>query len=580
MRTLLPLLIISCFFLSLGLIISNIPGFRLLLNAADPVVELQKQIDELTKLRKMSEEATQNLEREVANVRTQIGNISYQLNLADAETKRLEENIAVRETDLSDQYTLLSARVRSFYKLSRQASPILTLLSAHSAMGLTKQLSYQTAIAREDKDIIIATTQDILKLEEDKTALEQRQVQLSAMRTQFERDVVFFEGEIRGARDHQADLAKQIADLTAQQRAILAARSGSAVTSAGEVPIGSDFDASIAGFRQNAPSGYFAVFSFGAYTHRRGMSQYGAKGRAEDGQSYRDILKAYYGKEPVDKDTGGTISVQGHGDLDFENYYLMGIAEMPSSWPKEALKAQAVAARTYAYRFKQEGRSICTTEACQVFLKSKADNVPSEWRQAVEETRGKIIEDVVTFYSSTSGGYLTTSGWDTTDGSGGGEWTTRAWETKGNSPWFYKAWYRQGYRNDSNACGRKPWMSEREMADILNAWLVLKKGEGKDADTGRILPVTINQCPIGGQSGNPYSIDELRDRTNNPVTSISGIPVATHNNSAQTTNVRFQTNRGEINIPGHEFKEVFNGRAPGYISIPQTGFSFFNIERQ
>ncbi|MHB0976694.1 MAG: SpoIID/LytB domain-containing protein [Candidatus Aquicultorales bacterium] len=34
--------------------------------------------------------------------------------------------------------------------------------------------------------------------------------------------------------------------------------------------------------------------------------------------------------------------------VDFE-LYLRGIAEMPSSWPMEALKAQAVAARTYAY---------------------------------------------------------------------------------------------------------------------------------------------------------------------------------------------------------------------------------------
>ena len=30
----------------------------------------------------------------------------------------------------------------------------------------------------------------------------------------------------------------------------------------------------------------------------------------------------------------------------------MGIAEMPSTWPTEALKAQAIAARTYAYRYK------------------------------------------------------------------------------------------------------------------------------------------------------------------------------------------------------------------------------------
>ena len=119
------------------------------------------------------------------------------------------------------------------------------------------------------------------------------------------------------------------------------------------------------------PGGYFAVFSFGAHTHRKGMSQYGARGRAQDGQSYRQILSKYYGKDPVGKDTGGDINVTGQGSMNFEDRYLMGIAEMPSTWNMEALKAQAVAARTYAYRYKTQGLSICTNEACQVFkLKS------------------------------------------------------------------------------------------------------------------------------------------------------------------------------------------------------------------
>jgi peptidoglycan hydrolase CwlO-like protein len=547
---------------------------------ADEVEELQKQIDELSKLRQMSESATQNLEVELKTIRSKINVTLAQLNSADAQTKTLETNIDKREADLSDHYDLLKARVRSYYKLTRQFSPFATLFSISTASGITRQISYHSAVASQDKEAIVDTTQDILNLEADKKALDQRKAQLKVLRSDFEKNAVFFEGEIKGAKSYQADLTTKIAQLSAQQQAIISARSGSQITSVGSVPVGSDFNASIAGFTQNAPGGSFAAFSFGGHTHRKGMSQYGAKARAESGQSSNEILKNYYGKEPVDKDTGGSISVSGVGDVDFENYYLLGIAEMPSSWHKEALKAQAVAARTYAYRYKSEGKSICTTEACQVFSKSKADNPPSEWKQAVEETRGKVLEDVVTYYSSTAGGYLTTSGWDTTDKSGSGEWTTRAWESKAGSPWFYKAWYRQGYANSSNDCGRNPWLSESEMADIINAWLVLKKGEGKDVDTGRVIPVTINQCSIGGQSGNPYSLEELRSHTNSPVTSISGKPAISHNNDGQTTNVRFQTNRGEINIPGGEFKQVFNTRAPGFISIPQSGFAFFNIERK
>ncbi|KKP58696.1 MAG: hypothetical protein UR52_C0017G0012 [Candidatus Gottesmanbacteria bacterium GW2011_GWA1_34_13] len=56
---------------------------------------------------------------------------------------------------------------------------------------------------------------------------------------------------------------------------------------------------------------------------------------------------------------------------------------MPSSFPKEALKAQAIAARSYAYRYKQQGQSICITEACQVFSMNKANDPPGEWKETV-----------------------------------------------------------------------------------------------------------------------------------------------------------------------------------------------------
>ncbi|TML56776.1 MAG: hypothetical protein E6G17_13945, partial [Actinobacteria bacterium] len=42
--------------------------------------------------------------------------------------------------------------------------------------------------------------------------------------------------------------------------------------------------------------------------------------------------------------------------LKLHGEYLWGIAEVPSSWPAEALKAQVVAARTYALRRYQAGQ--------------------------------------------------------------------------------------------------------------------------------------------------------------------------------------------------------------------------------
>jgi len=545
--------------------------------AMDEIEQLQQQIEELAKLKALSEGATTPLEKEVANLESRINSARAGIVRARAQAADLALDIEARETDLAYHYQIFANRVANSYKRVRTFNPLSLFLSSQTAQTLTKDLVYQESAKAQDDRLIRGLSTEIGRLSEDKKRLESDQVRLASLEKQLNEQAEFFKGEIAKAKDYQKELSGQIASLSARQQAILSARSGSFVTSAGNVPIGSDYEASIAGFREKAPGNTFAVFSFGAYTHRKGMSQYGAKARAEAGQNYKEILKAYYGKEPVSKDTGGSITVNGVGSISFEEKYLYGIAEMPSSWPSEALKAQAVAARTYAYRYKQDGKSICTTEACQVYSQSKADNPPEAWKKAVDETRGMVLEDVVTFYSSTAGGYLTTSGWDTTDKSGNGEWTSRAYESLANSPWFYKAWYRNGYRNDSNSCGRYPWLTQEEMSDILNAYLVRRDPRG--ADTGRILPVTIKSCGIGDQSGDPYSMAELRGFVDNPVTSISSVQTK-HNNNGSTTEVVFQTNRGTISMSGNEFKETFNMRAPGYISIPQSGFAFFNIEKK
>lgn len=526
---------------------------------------IETQINELTKSLQTNQEA--------ANViGAKLKSIQAQINTASAKLKLTEANIKDRSEKVSTQYLVLSVKIREMYMRLRSQPLFISLFSSINMGEFRRELAYRQGSNENDKQLILGFVQEIGKLETDKKILEQQKAQLAKLQTELDKQNTVFQKTIK-------EISSKIAVLSAKQQAIIDARSGSFITGVGSVPIGSDYDASIAGFNSGAPGGSFGVFSFGAYTHRKGMSQYGAKARAES-QDYETILEAYYGKRPVDKDTGGSIKVTGYGEMDFETTYLYGIAEMPSDWPEPALKAQAIAARTYAYRYKKDGLTICTTEACQVFSKSKSDNVPESWKNAVNNTRGKVLEDVVTYYSSTTGGYLTTSGWDTTDKAAGGDWTTKAWESKAGSPWFYKAWYRNGYKNSDSSCGRKPWLSEEEMADIINSWLVLKNGEGNGADTGRILPVTIRECKVGNQSGDPYSMSELRSKLSNPVTSISGKPVLTNDGSGNTTNVKFSTNRGEINISGSQFKEVFNTRAPGYVSIPQKGFAFFNIERK
>lgn len=517
-------------------------------------------LDQLKTAKEQSEKATKPLEDQINSIKKRVAFIEYDLVLK-------EKNIEESYKNLERQQQILNATIRDYYIKSYNNNPLTLFLSAGSVSELTQVLGYQKATADRDKAIITNIVVSITGLEERKKQLESERANIVVVKDKLDKIVA-------GAKAYQSSLSGQIAQLSARQQEIINARSGSFTATIGDSELADDYNASVKGFRESAPSGYFAAFSFGAHSHRKGMSQYGARGRAMNGQSANQILSKYYGKEPVGKNTDGDISVSGFGPMNFEDRYLMGIAEMPSTWHPEALKAQAIAARTYAYRYKVEGKEICTTEACQVFSSSKADNPPQAWKDAVSATRGQVLEDVTTYYASTHGGYTTTSGWDTTNGSGGSNFIDNTYDKLGGSPWLYKAWYTQKYSTSSNKCGRSnPWLSPEEMADIVNAAIALKTG---GIDTSRITPVTTS-C----WGGNPYSMDELR----NLVSGNGGISSATSVSVSQGEGRTNNVNINGISFTGDEFCKAFNLRAPGYLQIPQwsgnsCGGAFYNIEKK
>ncbi len=96
-------------------------------------------------------------------------------------------------------------------------------------------------------------------------------------------------------------------------------------------------------------------------------------------------------------------------------HYLLGVVPRelgPEIWPElEALKAQAVAARTYAVRnrgqFDEEGFDLCATPRCQVYGGAAAEHPLSD--RAVGATRGEVLlyddRPIVAYYTATCGGH-------------------------------------------------------------------------------------------------------------------------------------------------------------------------------
>lgn len=530
---------------------------------ADELEDIQKQLNELNKAREQSVAATKPLEGQLNSLKLQLAQIQNSLQSLSNKIKQKEQDLQVRTSKLVEQQALLEQRVRSYYIRSYLTSPLVVIFSSNLSGDILKELSYRQATTREDQKVITAVTAEVTDLLTQKEKLEKDKASLASLQIQVDKNADFLGGEIKKAQAFQSSLNVQIAQLSAKQQSILAAKSGNFTTTVGDVPLSDDSNAS-----PNFSPGFspaFAAFSFGAYTHRNGMSQYGAKGRADSGQNAEDILKAYYPGSTLNKSYSmpATINVDGQGSKNFEEEYLIGIYEMPSSFPMEALKAQAVAARTYAVR---RGGSICATESCQVYKPAPGRN--DRWVEAVKATKGWVLEGGGSAqYSSTTGGYTNGGGWDTKCGSKGC-WTADAYEKIAASPWFYKGWYKD---RSGSSCGRShPWLNTEEMSDILNAWIVYESGSDRD----RISPVNTSCWP-----GNPFSISEMRDRANGnggAVTSVSGVSTV-YSNDGSTAEVVFSTNRGSIKISGSNFKQIFNLRAPGYVSIKSP---LYNMEQK
>ncbi len=524
------------------------------------IAEIQKEIDALKPAHEYNKKELADLKNQITSLQKRIETISNQLKIT-------EENILSREEDLAFAKEVFEEKTKNHYKFVRIYDPTLSFLSSNDALDAFRKIVFREKAASEDIRTMEAYAKELLDLKNDKEKLEKDSKNLASVKTQVEARAKFLEGEVSKTESY-------LASLSARQEELLALKAGGFQTSVGDTPPTLESCSGPPGSPNFCDPSFrpaFAAFSFGA-PHRTGMSQYGAFGRAKEGQSAESILSSYYQGAQLRKDypVPQTIGVIGYGRIPFEENYLLGIYEMPEKWGEEggfeALKAQVVAARTYALAVTNNGvGSICTTEACQVY---KPQLKSGKWAEAVRATRGWVmVKDgapAKTYYASTAGGFTISQwGWTGIKDAKDGDWPNKAYEKIAVSPWFYKAWYKS---RSGASCGRThPWLTSEEMADILNAWQVLFKGGG---DSSRVSPTDTNCWP-----GNPYSKEELASISGfRNVYSVSVV----YSNSGSTLSVKFSTNKGEINISGEEFKKAFNLRAPGYIGLKS---SLFNIEK-
>lgn len=541
----------------------------------DKINSYSQQIQALTQTRNLTQ-------TEYSAAISKLETIKAQINQIESAIAQKEQEVIKGEKVLEYQKDLLNKRTNSYYKgIKKNSLSLTTILISSNLSDSLRDFFYQKSLVDDDKNTIIKIVVYIKNLEEIKNQLAKERTSLAALKDQVDQQSEALSGKI-------TNLNSQISQLVAQQQSLIAQRLAALNLPQSAYTSTSGCSSDLTNGKDPGFSGGFGFFTFGV-PHRVGMSQYGAKGRADAGQNAEQILKFYYNADyTTGYDTGINIHVVGdneYGQSFDDNWniedYLKHVYEVPTGWNMEALKAQAIAARSYALAYTNKGQNtICPSQHCQVVKREENNDA---WKQAVEATKGIIMTSggnpISAYFSSTAGGYVYSSSssissrpWtkDAQDGSSSynnfSDVRNSAYDRE--SPWFYCDW------GSRSSYGGTAWLKSEEMADITNVILLVQKDQSTIAN---VYQVDASN-PAGKETWNEGRVrDELRARGGSPFNSVSSVSISADFNSGKTTSVTVIGDAGTQTFSGSDFKTYFDQRAPGNIQIVGP---LYNVERK
>lgn len=558
---------------------------------SDELDDISKKIADLQSSLSSSQRATAPFESQLVAMKKQLDGITAQVANTEQDIAQKKKDIDQGYEDLGKQKNVFNKTVRAYYIKSYVFSPLLIFLSSKDAQDATRIIAYQKKGQDQDKAIITTIALKVVDLENRKKALEDEQSRLVVVKQKVDTQKAEIQKLVDGAHAYQATLNTQIAELSAKQQSILSQRLSSLnIPQSAYAGIGGGCSSDLTNGKDPGFSPRFGFFTFGV-PNRTGLNQYGAKGRAEAGQNAETILKAYYNADlSTGYNTGITIHVTGtneYGQSFDDNWnieeYVKHVYEVPASWPAETLKAQAIAARSYALAYTNNGSgNICPSQSCQVV---KRELNAQSWIDAVNATAGQVLTNggnpVKAWFSSTHGGYVYSSGdigWNATPHTKSGKDTTtdsinsfddlKASAYDKASPWFYCDW------GSRSAHAGTAWMKSEEVADIANILMLAQK----DSGTHEHLYQPDKPNPAGTDTWDPAKVrQELSSRGGSPFSSVSSVSVDWDRGSGRTNSITISGDAGSKTFSGSDFKTYFNLRAPANIQIVGP---LFNVEKQ
>lgn len=396
---------------------------------------LKKQLSSLEKEKATLTKEKSGIQGEIESVQNEIKLVTNNITTNEIKIQELDKEKEIKELEIDNRRIGLNGKMQDFYMLQYDSEKSSIMPGSDMEISWVGQ-KYSKLIIEKERAKISALGEEVLgitkAIEEQnflKNEYSAQNVELDKKKKDLEAKLASLQGNLNKVSASSNTLRTQITTnqqllefLSAEQKKIQEEERRK-MMEGGKTQI----------IPLEPGQYYFTGRTRDLYNgHYVGMSQWGAYGMAQAGQNFNQILTKFYTGVSVGGDNSGiSISVVGYGVMNIEDY-LSGLGEIPDKacgeanqvasrpdkystndpnnswdcWPEETIKAQVIAARTYALRSTSNGnpsKPICTTAACQVYKGGTAK------RWASDETRGKVITHngqlISALYSATACGH-------------------------------------------------------------------------------------------------------------------------------------------------------------------------------
>lgn len=572
---------------------------------SDEVTDLQDEIEQAEGDKDTKESLLDEIQGEIDKIANSGLSISAKIAALDEQLDELQGRLDEKEEELAEKVllldqkqeeanaklTLLQSITAEAYKTSR-VGLMDVLLAKNNGEDFFRAFSLHKIVAKRQDQLIAEILKEIEELEDEREELDEALATLSLERSALDEAMAALRNEQariqqeiyakalleRAVKDEIAKINKQLNNLSSELRSAIDAKVGSG----GDTTGGGNYSGGTSPQPPLGNAGVYDIYIDGTKVKASAAGPIRLVGvsdpaiyRVNGSLIYRDTLE-------MRADSNMYLI----NELPFEQY-LYGLGEVPSSWPVESLKAQAVAGRTYALQNWSKRTGYGYNLRDDVFdqnyvgVSKEVASYGGSWVSAVSGTSGKVVTSggslIATYYSSTCGGHSlsTQEVWGGVRSYAVGEqdWTSST-DSYGDlisygsaSSLAKKKWCGSSWQS----CGSGDNINDAQMLDLANATIYLTKYPSQQND---ILPSSL-----GGLSAAQIKSALGAESIESRIGSLTNVQSIYNNGSTQITpsvrktdKVRMSGSSGTYDLLGTNFWTVFNSRAPGSLHIFYSNF--------